>query len=182
MKKRDVCGVLVLLVYLMGVGLVTGPSLYQLLAGNLPEPRFELIPFADIVTILNDPGAPGLGVVANIVGNAALLAPLGFLLPLFWRYFSSAKRTILFGFGVSLSIELIQLIAGGVTSVDDLILNTAGAAAGFALAKLLLRACPRLAPKRQGRVQWAYPLACWVAVILLATVSDMLTLGFSSAR
>ena len=192
MKKRDVCGAIVLLVYLMGVGLVTGPSLYQLLAGNLPEPRFELIPFADIAAVLNDPdspglgvaaniagnaASPGLGVAANIAGNAALLAPLGFLLPLFWRYFGRAKRTILFGFGVSLSIELIQIIAGGVTSVDDLILNTAGAAVGFALAKLLLRACPRLAPRRQGRAQWAYPLACWVAVILLATVSDMLTLG-----
>ena len=176
MKKRDICGALVLLVYLMGVGLVTGPSLYQLLAGNLPEPRLELIPFADIVTILNDPGAPGLGVAANIAGNAALLAPLGFLLPLFWRYFGRAKRTILFGFGVSLSIELIQLIAGGVTSVDDLILNTAGAAAGFALAKLL-RACPRLAPKRQGRAQWAYPLACWVMVIALATLSDVMMFG-----
>ena len=177
MKKRDICGALVLLVYLMGVGLVTGPSLYQLLAGNLPEPRLELIPFADIVTILNDPGAPGLGVAANIAGNAALLAPLGFLLSLFWRYFGRAKRTILFGFGVSLSIELIQLIAGGVTSVDDLILNTAGAAAGFALAKLLLRACPRLAPKRQGRAQWAYPLTCWVMVIALATLSDVMMFG-----
>lgn len=177
MKKRDVCGMLLLLVYLMGVGLVTGPSLYQLLAGNLPKPRLELIPFADIVAVLNDPDSPGLGVVANIAGNAALLAPLGFLLPLFWRYFSSAKRTILFGFGVSLSIELIQLIAGGVTSVDDLLLNTAGAAVGFMLSKLLMRACPRLAPKRQGHAQWAYPLACWVAVILLATVSDVLTLG-----
>ena len=177
MKKRDICGALVLLVYLMGVGLVTGPSLYQLLAGNLPEPRLELIPFADIVTILNDPGAPGLGVAANIAGNAALLAPLGFLLPLFWRYFGRAKRTILFGFGVSLSIELIQLIAGGVTSVDDLILNTAGAAAGFALAKLLLRACPRLAPTRQGRAQWAYPPACWVMVVALATLSDVMMFG-----
>ena len=177
MKKRDVCGVLMLLVYLMGVGLVTGPSLYQLLAGNLPEPRLELIPFADIVTILNDPGAPGLGVAANIAGNAALLAPLGLLLPLFWRYFGRAKNTILFGFGVSLSIELIQLIAGGVTSVDDLILNTAGAAAGFALAKLVLRACPRLAPRRQGRAQWAYPHACWAAVIALATLSDVMLLG-----
>ena len=171
MKKRDVCGVLVLLVYLMGVGLVTGPSLYQLLAGNLPEPRLELIPFADIVTILSDPNSPGLGVAANIA------APLGLLLPLFWRYFRRAKRTILFGFGVSLSIELIQLIAGGVTSVDDLILNTAGAAVGFALAKLVLRACPRLAPRRQGRAQWAYPLACWAAVIALATLSDVMLFG-----
>ena len=48
MKRRDVCGVLMLLVYLMGVGLVTGPSLYQLLVGRLPEPKLELIPFVDI--------------------------------------------------------------------------------------------------------------------------------------
>lgn len=177
MRGRDVCGVLLLLVYLLGVGLVTGPSLYQLLVGRLPEPKLELIPFADIIAVLRDPEAPGLGVVANVGGNALLLAPLGFLLPLFWRYFSSAKRTILFGFGLSLSIELIQLIAGGVTSVDDLILNTAGAAIGFALAKLLLRACPRLAPKRRSSAQWAYPLACWAAVIALYTVTDVVTLG-----
>ena len=179
MKRRDVCGVLVLLVYLMGVGLVTGPSLYQMLVGRLPEPKLELIPFVDIFKVITDSIANhhGAGITLNIFGNILLFVPLGLFLPLFWRYFGRAKCTILFGFGVSLSIELIQLIAGGVTSVDDLILNTAGAAVGFALAKLLLRACPRLAPKRQGRAQWAYPLACWVAVIALATVSDVLTLG-----
>ena len=179
MKKRDVCGAIVLLVYLMGVGLVTGPSLYQLLVGRLPEPKLELIPFVDICKVITDSIAihDGEGITLNIFGNILLFVPLGFLLPLFWRYFGRAKRTILFEFGVSLSIELIQIIAGGVTSVDDLLLNTAGAAVGFALAKLLLRACPRLAPKRQGGAQRAYPLACWVAVILLATVSDMLTLG-----
>nr|WP_297173125.1 VanZ family protein [uncultured Agathobaculum sp.] len=178
MKTRDVCGVILLLVYFLGVGLATGPSLYQLLAGRLPAPRMELIPFADILAILNDPDSPGLGVAANIVGNTALLAPLGVLLPLFWRYFDSAKRTILFGFGLSLSIELIQLVAGGVTSVDDLILNTVGTAFGFALAKLMMRVCPWLAPVRQSRAQWAYPLACWIAVITLATMSDMFLLGF----
>ena len=177
MRRRDFCGAAVLLLYLLCVGLVTGPSLYQLLAGSLPAPRLELVPFADIAAVLNDPASPGLGVFANIAGNAALLAPLGFLLPLFWRYFGRARRTILFGFGVSLSIELIQLVAGGVNSVDDLLLNTLGAAAGFALAKLLLCACPRLAPARQGRAEWAYPLACWLAVIVSATASDLLLLG-----
>lgn len=177
MKRRDVCGVLVLLFYLLGVGLVTGPSLYQLLVGRLPAPKLELIPFADMIAIMSDPDSPGLGVVANIAGNAVLLAPLGFLLPLFWSYFDRAKCTILFGFGMSLSIELIQLVAGGVTSVDDLILNTVGAALGFALAKLLLRSCPRLAPRRDGHAAWGYPLACWLAVIVLATVTDVMTLG-----
>ena len=109
MKKRDVCGAIVLLVYLMGVGLVTGPSLYQLLVGRLPEPKLELIPFVDICKVITDSIANhhGAGITLNIFGNILLFVPLGFLLPLFWRYFGRAKRTSLFGFGVSLSIELI---------------------------------------------------------------------------
>lgn len=176
MKRRDVCGVLVLLIYLLGVGLVTGPSLYQLLVWNLPTPRLELIPFADIASVLVDRNTPGAGAFINIVGNVALLAPFGFLLSLFWAYFNSAKRTILFGFGISLSIELIQLIAGGVTSVDDLILNTAGVALGFVLANRLLRVCPRLAPRRDSRAAWRYPLVCWLAVIAFYTVADWIFL------
>lgn len=177
MRRRDVCGVLTLLVYLLGVGLFTGPSLYQLLVGRLAAPRLALIPFADILSVLRDPNAPGLGVVANIAGNVALLAPLGLLLPLFWDWFSQARRTIGLAFAVSLSIELIQLIAGGVTSVDDLLLNTLGAALGWAAAKLLLRLFPRLAPRRTRRPAWGYPLSCWLAVIAVATVSDVLQLG-----
>lgn len=177
MRRRDVCGVVLLLVYLMGVGLVTGPSLYQLLMGRLPEPRLELLPFADIIRVLTDKTSPGLGAFMNIVGNLALLAPLGILLPLFWRYFDRVKHTILFAAGLSLSIELIQLVAGGVTSVDDLILNTVGAAIGFALAKLLLRVCPRLSPRKERGAQWVYPLVCWLMVIVLVTVMDVMTLG-----
>lgn len=177
MNRRTVCGVPVLLVYFMGVGLMTGPSLYQLLVWHFPEPRLELVPFVDIMRVLTDETSPGLGAFVNIAGNLVLLAPLGFLLPLLWSYFCSARRTILFGFGLSLSIELIQRIAGGVTSVDDLILNTAGAALGFALAKLLLRACPHLAPRRDSRAAWGYPLACWLAVIALTTANDVMTFG-----
>lgn len=177
MRRRDLCGALLLLVYLMGVGLVTGPSLYQLLVWRLPTPRLELIPFNDIICVLTDKTSPGLGAFMNIVGNLALLAPLGFLLPLFWRYFDRARHTILFAAGLSLSIELIQLVAGGVTSVDDLILNTAGAAIGFALSKLLLHVCPRLSPRKESGAEWVYPLACWFMVIVLATVMDIMTLG-----
>lgn len=179
MKRRDVCGVLVLLIYLLGVGLVTGPSFYQLLAGRLPEPKLELIPFVDIVGVVVDSVVHhhGAGIILNIFGNIVLFMPLGFLLPLFWSYFGSAKRTILFGLCMSFSIELIQLIAGGVTSVDDLILNTAGAALGYALAKLLLCVRPRLAPRRDNRAAWSFPLTCWLTVIVAATVTDVMALG-----
>ena len=77
---------------------------------------------------------------------------------------------------MSLSIELIQLAAGGVTSVDDLLLNTLGGALGFAAAKLLMRAYPKLAPQGEGRAEWAAPLVCWLAIIAASTISDLLIL------
>ena len=61
MKKRDVCGVLLLFVYLMGVGMLTGPSLVQLVLGRLPVPKLELIPFVDIIKVATDPQPPRVG-------------------------------------------------------------------------------------------------------------------------
>ncbi len=176
MRKRGIIGTLLLLVYLAGVGLFTGPSLAQLLVGHLPQPRLELIPFADMISVLTDKNAVGLGPFVNIAGNIALLFPLGLFLPLFWRWFERAGRTIRWCFGTSLSIELIQLAAGGVTSADDLLLNTLGGALGFAAAKLLMKVCPKLKPQGEGRAQWAAPLVCWLAIIAASTISDLLIL------
>lgn len=180
MRKRGIIGTLLLLVYLAGVGLFTGPSLAQLLIGRLPQPRLELIPFADMISVLTDKNAVGLGAFVNIAGNIALLFPLGLFLPLFlplfWRWFERAGRTIWWCFGTSLSIELIQLVAGGVTSADDLLLNTLGGAFGFAAAKLLMRACPKLAPQGERRAEWAAPLVCWLVIIAASTISDLLIL------
>ncbi len=176
MRKRGIIGTLLLLVYLAGVGLFTGPSLAQIFLGRLPQPRLELIPFADMIAVVKSPEAPGLGPFVNIAGNIALLFPLGLFLPLFWRWFERAGRTIWWCFGTSLSIELIQLAAGGVTSVDDLLLNTLGGALGFAAAKLLKRAYPKLAPQGEGRAEWAAPLVCWLAIIAASTISDLLIL------
>lgn len=77
MRKRGIIGTLLLLMYLAGVGLFTGPSLAQLLVGHLPQPRLELIPFADMISVLTDKNAVGLGAFVNIAGNIALLFPLG---------------------------------------------------------------------------------------------------------
>ena len=61
-----------------------------------------------------------------------LFAPLGFLVPFFWQGWRGAGRTIALGCAMSLFIEINQLFNYRATSVDDLILNTLGAAAGFA--------------------------------------------------
>lgn len=90
MRKRGIIGTLLLLVYLAGVGLFTGPSLAQIFLGRLPQPRLELIPFADMISVLTDKNAVGLGAFVNIAENIALLFPLGLFLPLFWRWFERA--------------------------------------------------------------------------------------------
>lgn len=172
MKKRDLCGGALLFVYLLAVGFLTGPSIFQLLIGRLPGVRLELIPFVDVLKVLSDVNTPGLGVFANIAGNVLMFVPLGVLLPLFWPWFSSLRRTVLWGFGMSVSIELIQMISGGVTSVDDVLLNTLGALVGYLCAVGLLRLFPRLRPVAAGRAEWRWPLLLWIVVIIVFTAVD----------
>lgn len=176
MRKRDVTGCIILLLYLLVVGLLTGPSLYQLFVGRLPVPKIEWIPFVDTIRVLSDSSTPGFGAFANIVGNVLMFLPLGLLLPLFWKYFGEMHRTVLFGLGLSVSIELIQLVSGGVTSIDDVMLNTLGAALGYMCAYSLMQLFPDWRPRREKRIAWRAPVLCWGLVILLSTASDWLML------
>ena len=89
-----------------------------------------------------------LHVVENIIGNILLFFPLGILLPLVSTKFHSLKRVIFAAFICSLSIEIAQLISREfgnyrTVDVDDIILNTIGAALGFFIIKWL---CKKLIP------------------------------------
>ncbi len=71
------------------------------------------------------------------VGNLLWFAPAGLLVGLrrgkLWQ-------AALAGLGLSLLVESLQFLLGsGVSELDDLILNTLGAALGFGAAALLLR-------------------------------------------
>ena len=66
----------------------------------------------------------------GIVVNLLLTLPIGYLLPQMLPL--SAVRAVLLGAGVSLCIELIQLITRlGMFELDDFIYNTLGAALGY---------------------------------------------------
>ena len=68
-------------------------------------------------------------------GNLAWFAPAGFLVGMAG---GKLRHAALAGFGLSLLVETLQFVLGsGVTELDDLILNTAGAVLGFAAASLL---------------------------------------------
>ncbi len=89
--------------------------------------------------------------------NAILLLPLGF----FARYLNGMRfmAATAVGFGTSLLFELTQLTglwfiypcAYRLFSVDDLILNTAGASLGWLIAGPLTRLLPALQPDRDRR-------------------------------
>lgn len=96
-----------------------------------PELNLNLIPLVDMI-----------GDWKNSILNVVLFIPLGIMLPLLWNKFKTLKCTLLFGFGMSLAIELLQTLTFRATDVNDLITNTFGALFGFLCAKVLLQSFP----------------------------------------
>ena len=92
--------------------------------------------------------------------NLLLFVPLGMALPLLFAGIS-ARRAVLIGFLVSLSIEVLQILgdltisSGRVFDIDDLVSNTLGALAGYVLVRALLR-IPALA-RQAARFTWPVP-------------------------
>ncbi len=84
----------------------------------------------------------------NVGGNILMFWPIGFFLPLLWgKRFCSTVRA---GFLVSLAIELLQFPQPRWTDIDDLWLNTLGAACGYAVFWLF----GKLAPRWQKAFLW----------------------------
>ena len=76
----------------------------------------------------------------NIIGNIAMFIPVGIVWPICFKKLDTMKKTILAGTGFTLFIELTQLFCQGRhTDVDDLILNTFGAAIGACIVFLIRR-------------------------------------------
>jgi len=115
------------------------------------------------------------GSVWSTVLNVALLAPLGFFL----RYLAGLRflAATAVAFGVSLLFELTQLTglwfvypcAYRLFSVDDLMLNTAGAVLGWLVAGPLRRVLPAMAPERERR---RYATKVTVSRRLFALLAD----------
>mgnify|MGYP000723319714 FL=1 len=63
--------------------------------------------------------------------NFFLFVPMGFLVPLLWKQYRTENHVLLFGFGTSFAIEVLQMFCGRTTDVDDLLMNTLGALIGY---------------------------------------------------
>jgi glycopeptide antibiotics resistance protein len=103
--------------------------------------RPQLVPIWNLVVNLRD-GDRALATLAGAAGNVALFLPLGFLLPLLAPRLDRLWRTVGTGLALSAAIELSQVAFPGVrrADVNDVLLNTLGAAVGFLAYRLAARA------------------------------------------
>lgn len=116
-------------IYLMLVFICTG-------TGNIYE-FTRYIKVHETITELTQmnlmPFSPNSGEVIMHIANSIMFMPFGFLLPLIWKQFKSARKVVYTGLLFSLAIELSQLLNIRTTDIDDLIMNTIGAFLGWAL-------------------------------------------------
>lgn len=97
------------------------------------EYHYNLIPFVEISRFWKYRDLVGnLAFFLNIFGNVFGFVPFGFILPLIQPKMNHGVLIVLSGFLLSLTVETIQLYwMVGRFDVDDLILNTLGALAGY---------------------------------------------------
>lgn len=141
---------LVFLFYLSGVLAVTGigrPFGFF--------PRLSLVPFVDMIK----------GPVDTAL-NVLLFLPLGVFLPILYAEYESARRVAGTAFLLSLAIELTQMFGLGITDVNDLMTNTAGACLGFFLSRAVRK---RKNPEQKAKLQ-AANLSRMEVLLLTASV------------
>ena len=145
------------IIYIIGLSYFT--FFAEALGRGIPETdsavrNFNLIPFTEIRRFWVYRKELGLGAfLLNIVGNVVAFMPCGFLLPAISRRCRRPQGTLIVGLLISFIIECTQLaFAVGSFDVDDMLLNTLGAVAGFYLNRFVHRVrVKRKMAKRGGR-------------------------------
>ena len=128
--------VIMLLIYLLVLAylLFLSPNFRSY---DLPDDYdiLNLVPFREIARFLTNRDEIGIwGAFTNLAGNILAFIPFGILVPAAFRSMRKAYRTILAGMFISAAAELLQYkLACGVCDIDDVILNTAGTAIGYAV-------------------------------------------------
>lgn len=103
----------------------------------------QLEPFQEIFRAFKGPW-----VMFLMLANIGIFSPVGFFTALLWRK-PRWWKSLLTGLGSSVFIESVQFFIGRSTDIDDVILNTAGALAGFWVFWLLRAIFPNFIEKFQ---------------------------------
>ena len=143
MKRRYVYHVLFWGYCILMAWLLFGRTRYDIAGGywDTLSQHLVLTPFHTIRLFVNalvrdyGQGARQSAII-NLVGNVVMFLPLGFFPPLMWKVFNKLWKTLLWGAGIIVCVELIQLFTlVGNCDIDDLLLNVVGIALGYGLCK-----------------------------------------------
>ncbi len=92
------------------------------------ECRAMLVPFWEFANVIK--GVERSFYIKQILGNLAMLMPLGFMLPIMRKV--TVKQVFVVALCFSCFIELVQYITGrGLMEFDDVFNNTVGAVLGY---------------------------------------------------
>ncbi len=168
MKHRNRTGKILFMlfaVYLTAVFSATGiPWFHSMIITDL---SVNWIPFADI---LSSPA----NYIKNSVLNIILFIPAGMFLPLLWKEFQTLKNTAVFGFALSLTIEVLQVFTFRLTDIDDLITNTLGCVIGFFITKQLFYVLNGKITAEKGNCKVELPVLIGVVFLVCFTVQPYL--------
>lgn len=109
-----------------------------------PDVRmWNLIPGRTIAMQLNALERDTPAMMRQLAGNVLFFVPIGLLLPLGWQRARSFAVTLLVGLGITVAIELAQLVMTYTlpvwprwADVDDVLLNAGGVIIGWAVWRL----------------------------------------------
>ena len=127
----------VFIIYIIGVLSLTF-IVRETMILRTPDNRGVILePFREVDTMLHQPNH--FFWFMQIFLNILLFVPFGFLLPMISERFRSFGLTTVIGFIFSAGIETMQYITGrGLTEVDDVINNTAGALIGYVIYEIMM--------------------------------------------
>ena len=132
------CAILIKVMVFKDIPTIRVGSLMLNFAGTNAGHAPNFVPFKTIVPyVLGFKGWIIAGV--NLVGNIALLVPIGFLVPFVYRNMTW-KRSVVLGVVAGLFIEVTQTVLRvGIFDIDDVILNALGVLIGYAAFAILAK-------------------------------------------
>lgn len=104
--------------------------------------------------------------------NVLLFFPLGLIMPMLWKHYQSLFRTVLLGFGMSFTIELLQLFTYRASDINDLMTNTLGTMIGYLASRVFVRLFPVISPSEDTK---EIPLVFGVVFLTMFFVYPYLT-------
>lgn len=112
-----------------------------------------------------------LGEWRNIILNILMFVPIGFMIPLISKKCERCYITYLVGFGITLFIEILQLVSKrGIFELDDIINNSLGCAIGYGIVMIFISLFKRkkVNQKYKTLITTSYQIPLIVSIIFIS--------------